>query len=146
LDATKQDMVRKGQAVTVVLPDNSTVTGKVASIGSVATADNNNNDNGGGGDNPPTNDGTVSLGDPAASGELGAAPGPVTGVTSSAKNALAVPVDALLALSEGGYGVERRGAGGTSSLVAVKLGAFAGGWVQVTGNLAAGDEVEVPAT
>ena len=55
---------------------------------------------------------------------------------------LAVPVRALLALAEGGYAVERVTATGTE-LVPVELGAFADGYVQVTGTVAAGDTVVV---
>jgi multidrug efflux pump subunit AcrA (membrane-fusion protein) len=67
-------------------------------------------------------------------------------VTSAAEGVLAVPVDALMALAEGGYAVERVGTGpdGASELVAVELGAFADGWVEVTGDVAEGDQVEVP--
>jgi hypothetical protein len=64
--------------------------------------------------------------------------------TRAATDVLAVPVDSLLALSEGGYAVERRTTSGTE-LVAVVTGAFASGWVEVTGDLAEGDEVVVPA-
>ena len=69
--------------------------------------------------------------------------------TASVPSALAVPVTALLAQSEGGYAVEVVRAGGTSHLVPVTLGLFddAGGLVQVTGSgLAAGQNVVVPAT
>jgi hypothetical protein len=34
---------------------------------------------------------------------------------------------------------------GTTSLVGVEVGAFADGWVEVTGDIAEGDTVEVPA-
>ena len=51
---------------------------------------------------------------------------------------LAVPVGALVALSEGGYAVQPAGGG----LVAVRIGMFAKGLVQVTGDgLAEGDAV-----
>ena len=68
----------------------------------------------------------------------------VSVVTSAATDVLAVPVDALLALAEGGYAVELVTGAGRSDLVAVELGAFADGWVEVTGDIAEGDEVEVP--
>jgi multidrug efflux pump subunit AcrA (membrane-fusion protein) len=50
-------------------------------------------------------------------------------------------VRALLALSEGGYAVEKVRAGGTHQLVAVKLGTFADGYVGVTGRVRPGDRV-----
>jgi len=62
---------------------------------------------------------------------------------------LAVPVEALLALSSGGYVLEVVGAGGAHHLVPVSLGLFddADGLVQVSGSgLAAGQRVVVPAS
>jgi hypothetical protein len=60
-----------------------------------------------------------------------------------AENVLAVPVGALLALAEGGYGVERAD---THELVAVETGLFADGMVEVQGNgLEPGTNVVVPA-
>ncbi|CAM5722807.1 Peptidoglycan binding-like domain-containing protein OS=Streptomyces fumanus OX=67302 GN=GCM10018772_59630 PE=4 SV=1 [Streptomyces fumanus] len=43
-------------------------------------------------------------------------------VTDSAKNALNVPVNSLLALLDGGYGVEVVGSDGKRRLVPVELG------------------------
>jgi len=147
LDADKQDLVKVGQAVDIVLPDDSTTKGKVAKVGSVATVDTSQSDNPDGGDNPtPTIEVTVSLDDQKAAPHLDEAPVTVRVVTSSAKDVLAVPVGALLALAEGGYAVERKMSDGTTKLVAVELGTFADGWVEVTGDgLAEGDDVEVPA-
>jgi multidrug efflux system membrane fusion protein len=60
-----------------------------------------------------------------------------------AENVLAVPVGALLALAEGGYGVELAD---TNELIAVETGLFANGMVEVTGNgLQPGTKVVVPA-
>jgi peptidoglycan hydrolase-like protein with peptidoglycan-binding domain len=57
---------------------------------------------------------------------------------------LIVPVNALLALTGGGYGLEVVGDGGTTSLVAVTTGLFADGKVQVSGDgIAEGDVVGV---
>ena len=63
------------------------------------------------------------------------------------RNALVVPVNALLALSSGGYAVEVVGTGGVHHLVAVHTGLFddADGYVQVTGGgVAVGQRVVVP--
>ena len=72
--------------------------------------------------------------------------GPVTLslVRQERANVLAVPVNALLALLEGGYAVERVTDDGLTELVAVDVGLFADGWVEVSGDLAEGDEVVVP--
>jgi hypothetical protein len=62
--------------------------------------------------------------------------------TGRTKDALAVPVTALVATAPGRYGVELAGSG---RLVDVTVGAFADGWVQVTGTgLAPGTRVVVP--
>jgi hypothetical protein len=55
---------------------------------------------------------------------------------------LAVPVGALLALKEGGYAVETVDANGQHRLVAVRLGVFSNGTVEVAGTgLRAGTKV-----
>ena len=66
--------------------------------------------------------------------------------TAAVKHALIVPVDALLALSGGGYAVETVDARRVHQLVAVTLGTFddAKGTVQVTGDLQAGEQIVVP--
>jgi hypothetical protein len=144
LEATRQGMVTVGLPVDVELPDGTVVTGTVVAVGTVAETPE------GAADDPtadqtPTIEVTVALDDPAAAGALDQAPVEVDVVTSSAAGVTAVPVDALLALAEGGYAVERPVAGGGTELVAVEVGAFADGWVQVTGDLAEGDDVVVPA-
>jgi len=83
----------------------------------------------------------VALADGQSAG-LDDAPVTVNFTRSSATGVLAVPVRALLALAEGGYAVERV-TGATTELVPVTLGAFADGYVQITGNVAAGDTVVV---
>ena len=142
LEATRQQMVQAGQKVEVELPDGSTTTGTVTAVGTVAETP--ADDSGLEPDSPPTVEVTVALDDPAAGGALDEAPVTVWVVTTAASDVLAVPVDALLALAEGGYAVERVIPGG-GELVAVELGAFADGWVQVTGDVAEGDQVVVPA-
>jgi len=61
-----------------------------------------------------------------------------------AKDVLAVPVTALVALVDGGYGVEKVAADGSRSYVAVTTGAFSETLVEVEAtDLAEGDEVVV---
>jgi len=86
---------------------------------------------------------------PAATGTLDQAPVKVAITTATVKNALVVPVAALLALGRGGYAVEVAGPGGRHHLVPVSLGLFddAAGLVQVSGSgLVAGQRVVVPAS
>lgn len=60
------------------------------------------------------------------------------------KDVLTVPVNALLALAEGGYGVELVG-NGSSHIVAVQVGLFADGRVEIQDDgLHDGDPVGVP--
>jgi hypothetical protein len=147
LEATQQSLVTLDQPVQVELPDGSVVPGKVSDIGRVAEANEDDSDQPGAEDQPATIEVTVTLDDPNAGAAYDEAPVSVSVVTSAAQGVLAVPVNALLALSEGGFAVEVVGAGpgGTSELVAVETGAFADGWVEVTGEIAEGDEVVVPA-
>jgi Putative peptidoglycan binding domain/HlyD family secretion protein len=143
LEATRQGMVAVGQTVDVELPDGTVVPGTVATVGTVAeTPEGSEGDPTA--DTTPTIEVTVSLDDPASAGALDQAPVTVSVVTSAAQGVTAVPADALLALAEGGYAVERPVAGGGTELVPVEIGAFADGWVQVTGDLAEGDDVVVP--
>ena len=61
-----------------------------------------------------------------------------------ATDVLVVPVTALVALADGGYGVQKVLADGTSQYVTVTTGAFAGTSVEVSGDdVAEGDEVVV---
>jgi hypothetical protein len=68
----------------------------------------------------------------------------VTFTASERKNVLTVPVSALVALREGGFGVEVTD-GTTSSYVPVKTGLFATGQVEVSGSgIKAGTVVGIP--
>ena len=145
LEADKQSLVAKDQAVQVKLPDGTLLDGTITEVGSVAES--SGTDPITGEPTDPTISVTVTLDDASQAGALDQAPVTVQVVTSAAQGVLAVPVDALLALAEGGYAVERVGTGpqGANELVKVETGAFADGWVEVTGEVAEGDEVVVPA-
>ena len=66
-------------------------------------------------------------------------------VASERPDVLTVPVAALVALAEGGYGLQVI-EGGTARYVAVELGMFADGRVEVSGDgLAEGVTVGMPA-
>jgi multidrug resistance efflux pump len=147
LDAAQQSDLKVGDPVTITLPDNRTTPGKVSYVGTVATTPSSSGDQGGGGSSSPTIEVDVTPTDPAATGHLDQAPVNVSITTGSVKNALVVPVNALLALANGGYALEEVGAGGVHHLVAVNLGLFddQDGLVQITGNsLASGQRVVVP--
>jgi hypothetical protein len=149
LDAGQQSGLEVGDPVTITLPDNSTTPGKVSYVGTVATTPSGSDAGGGGGGgaSTPTIEVDVAPTDPAATGHLDRAPVDVSITTGRVENAVVVPVNALLALSSGGYAVEVAGAGGIHHLVAVQLGLFddAHGLVQVThSRLAPGMRVVVP--
>lgn len=142
LDADRADLVAEGDAVTVTLPDGSTTKGTITDKGTVATA---GADQPGGGQATPTITITIGLDDPKASAAYEAAPVDVSVVRETRSDVLAVPVNSLLALLEGGYAVERVEHDGSSKLVRVDLGIFQDAWVEVRGTgLEAGDAVVVP--
>jgi multidrug efflux pump subunit AcrA (membrane-fusion protein) len=142
LDASQQSEVKAGDAVSITLPDGTTTPGVVFSVGTVATT------SGSGGSPATTIPVQVTLTDPKAAGTLDQAPVTVHITTASVKNVLTVPVGALLARSPGGYVVEVAGPGHTRRYVPVRPGIFddTSGLVQVTGALAPGQRVVVPAT
>lgn len=155
LEATRQGLLEVDQSVDVVLPDGSETTGTVQVIGTVATSESAGGEASGGEEEAdPTIEVTIALDDPATGGDLDQAPVTVRAVTSAATDVLAVPLEALLVQAGGGFAVEVQGNGGSDSadsaagtdteFVPVELGAFADGWVEVTGDLDEGDEVVVP--
>jgi multidrug efflux pump subunit AcrA (membrane-fusion protein) len=143
LDASQQSEVKAGDTVGITLPDGTTTPGVVASVGTVATTTS------GSGQNPATTIPVqVKLTDPKAAGTLDQAPVTVNITTASVPNALVVPVGALLARTLDGYDVEVAGPGNARRFVPVRPGIFddADGLVQVTGALAPGQRVVVPAS
>jgi hypothetical protein len=138
LDASRRGLLEQGAAVKITLPDDSTVTGRVSSIGRVASVDQQNGD-------AATVPVTISLDNPAATPDLDQAPVKVHAVSESHADVLAVPVNALVALLEGGYAVEVIDVAGHRQYVAVTLGLFQDGKVEIAGGgLKAGDTVVVP--
>ncbi|MGB9112102.1 MAG: peptidoglycan-binding protein [Acidimicrobiales bacterium] len=143
LDANLAPDVKAGDNVQVTLPDNSVIAGKVSSVGTVATTPSNGNTGA-----TPTVSVTVLLSNTKLAGNLDQASVNVSITVASVSNALVVPVDALLALSGGGYAVEEVSSTGVHSLVPVSLGLFddAAGLVQVSGSgLAVGQHIVIPA-
>ena len=151
LDTSQQSEVAAGDHVAITLPDDATTPGVVTSVGKVATESSLNSPNLG----SPSSSGsatiavTVTPTNPAATGTWDQAQVTVDIATASVKDSLVVPVNALLALSGGGYAVEVTGSHGVRQLVAVTPGLFddAEGLVQVSGSgLSAGEHVVVPST
>lgn len=128
MPVTKQSEAVVGSDVDIAMPDGSHTAGTIASVGTVASKP---DPNGGGpqAGNNPTVDVQITPKDPNAVGKLDGAPVTVSFTSQHKDNVLAVPVGALLALAEGGYAVETA----DGHLVAVQLGLFANGQVEVTG-------------
>jgi peptidoglycan hydrolase-like protein with peptidoglycan-binding domain len=145
LDPSQQDEVKTGDRAQIILPGNTSVTGKVDRLGRVAQISAGQN-NGAGTATIPA---FISLDDPAKARRLDKAPVQVEITTKGVENALSVPVTAIVGKSGGGFAVEVVRADGRRELVAVKLGLFdtAGGRVQVVqGDLRQGDRVVVPSS
>jgi peptidoglycan hydrolase-like protein with peptidoglycan-binding domain len=129
LDAAKTDMAKKGSTVTVQLPSGRSVKGRISKVGTVAKAAN--------ADNQDPNDDTYTVDveirvSGKGVGQLDEAPVTVNMESERSKNVLSVPLEALLALREGGFGVEVV-ENGTSRIVPVELGTYGSGRVEITG-------------
>jgi peptidoglycan hydrolase-like protein with peptidoglycan-binding domain len=136
LDVALQNLVRPGLSATITLPAGKTVAGRLTTVGAAATP--------GADHQPATIDVTVTIADQSKLGPLDQAPVVVNLVSAKLENVLAVPVAALVVLPQGGYGVQVM-TGSTTHNVAVQLGMFASGQVQVTANgIAEGTLVVVP--
>jgi hypothetical protein len=143
LDAARQSQVKVGERVAIVLPNGVTISGRVASVGKVASTPAQGSGSG------PTVEVDITPRRASSTGTLDKAPVQVQITTATARDALAVPVNALLALAGGGYAVEVVATGSAHHLVPVELGLFddSAGLVQVTGSgLIAGQRVVVPAS
>ncbi|MFD0899654.1 peptidoglycan-binding protein, partial [Actinomadura sediminis] len=129
LETSEQRMARKGAAVEVALPENEPVRAEIDEVTTVI-------DQGGQGEEPTTKvEVTVWLdSDEAAKAAAGYALASVdvTFTAGQKEDVLTVPVTALVALSEGGFGVEVV-KDGASAFVPVETGLFAGGRVEISG-------------
>ncbi|SEG93182.1 Multidrug efflux pump subunit AcrA (membrane-fusion protein) [Nonomuraea solani] len=128
LEAEDQRMAKKGAKVEVTLPGGKSVKGKVTEVATVIVP-------GEGQDADPETrvEALVSIGAAKAAKGLDKAAVDVTFTASQRKDVLTVPVAALVALQEGGYGLEII-EGGKSRYIGVETGLFAGGRVEVTGD------------
>lgn len=140
LDVAKQDMAKVGATATVELPNGNTVPAKVTAVGTVATT----TPASAGQEATTTVEVDVTLDDQSKLGSYDEAPVSVTLVADKRENVLIVPVAALLALSEGGYGVQVVD-NGQARVVAVKTGLFANNKVEISGDgIAEGTVVGMP--
>ncbi|MGH2947841.1 MAG: peptidoglycan-binding protein [Solirubrobacteraceae bacterium] len=150
LDASQATGVEVGDRVQITLPDNETTPGVVTSVGTVAGSADEDEGSGSGAEAPSaTIPVSIELERPRDVRGLEQAPVRVQITTDGVKDALSVPVTALVALAGGGYAVELVAGNGARTLVPVELGMFdhAEGVVQVSGDgIAAGQRVVVPAT
>jgi multidrug efflux system membrane fusion protein len=145
LPVADQRLARTGAAVTVTLPVGGSVPGRITEVGTVAQAPASDDP-----DADATADATIgvtiALGKGAArAGRVDQAPVTVGFTAGEREDVLVVPVAALLALAEGGHGLEVV-TGSRSHVVAVRTGLFADGRVEVSGDgITAGTRVGVPA-
>lgn len=124
--------------VEIQLPDGTTTSGTVASVGTIAQIGDNADDK------TPRVDVTVTFDDPEKVSGIDKAPATVKLTGQTRENVLSVPVGALLALKDGSFGVQVVD-GGQVREVKVKLGMFAQGRVEITGDgLKADMHVGVP--
>ncbi|MBL7260386.1 peptidoglycan-binding protein [Paractinoplanes lichenicola] len=125
LDVDDQRLARKGAAVEVEMPDGSTAAGKITGVETVVEP--------GQGNEEDTTKIEVTVAFAKTPKGLDEAAVAVGFVASQRPDVLTVPVAALLALAEGGYGLEVVESGATR-IVAVETGLFADGRVEVSGD------------
>ncbi|WP_410558101.1 efflux RND transporter periplasmic adaptor subunit [Actinomadura fulvescens] len=141
LETADQRLAKKGATVQVTMPDDTTVPGRIDEVSTVI-------DPGAQGEDPTTKvEVIVDLrGAKAqrAAADYAMASVDVTFTAGTRKDVLVVPVAALLALQEGGFGVEVV-KGGTTTYAPVKTGLFADGKVEISGpGIAEGTIVGMP--
>lgn len=139
LDVDRADDLETGTVVGLTLPGANASTGTITSIGTQPEVAPNDPDA------TATVPVEVTLDDPDAARDFDSGSVDVVLERSREDDVLAVPVTALLALTEGGYALEVADDAGASHLVAVAVGTIADGYVAVTGDdVAAGLHVVVP--
>jgi hypothetical protein len=128
-EAAQAATIDKGDHVTITLPDDTKLSGRVSSVGAAPQES-------GSGEEPGYTV-AVALDDAKAltklTGEM-----QVEFVAETHEDVLTVPVEALLALSEGGYAVQLQ----DGRLIPVRTGLYAKGFVEISGDgLKAGTQV-----
>ncbi|SCL45632.1 HlyD family secretion protein [Micromonospora eburnea] len=135
-------LAKRGAKVNVSLPNGKDVTGTITNTETVIEA---GSSGAGGASDPETKiEVTVTVADPKALTGFEQASAKVAFTAAERRDVLTVPVAALLALAEGGYGVQLV-EGSATRIVAVETGLFASGRVEVSGaELAEGATVGMP--
>jgi multidrug efflux system membrane fusion protein len=139
LDAADQRLAKVKAKVTCTLPDGKTVSGVIEKVSTVIIPATDP------AKDPETKiEIVVAIDNQKAVAAWALAAVDVTLTASERKNVLTVPVAALVALREGGFGVEVTD-GTSSHYVPVKTGLFANGQVEISGaGIKAGTTVGVP--
>jgi len=136
LEVEDQRLAKKGATVEVTLPDGSETKAKITGVKTVVVPAE--------GQQPASTKIVVTIGFAKAPKGLNQASVTVGFTASQRKDVLTVPIEALLALAEGGYGVQVV-EGSTTRIVAVETGLFADGRVEVSGGgVTAGTIVGMP--
>ncbi|MFJ9945163.1 peptidoglycan-binding protein [Streptomyces erythrochromogenes] len=156
LDAAKASAAKAGEPVTVRLPGGGSATGKIDSVGAPAPDGGGSGSGsgsggpgaggggGGGGDKKAKVEVVVTFDKPAEITAPDQSPVTVALTGETRKGVLSVPVNALLALAGGGFGVQVV-EDGRAREVRVELGMFGNGRVEVTGDaLKEGMQVGIP--
>ena len=139
VDPTQKQLVPVHKVVTLDFPDGTTARGRISAVEHVAATEESEEAL------------TVSIDVVGPAAQRKEVDRQVDGTSvkvgfshTLAKDVLAVPVTALVALVDGGYGVEKVGDDGTRSYVAVTTGSFSDTLVEIDSpDLAEGDEVVV---
>ena len=141
LDVAQSDLAKVGTKVTVNLPDGGTARGKVASVDRTVTEEGSDAQS-----KTPKISVRVTFDDPGKVTAFDRSPVTVDIAGEVRADVLTVPVNALLALPGGGFGVQVV-EGGRVREVRVTLGMFGQGRVEISGGgVRAGTTVGVPAS
>ncbi|MFI8828363.1 peptidoglycan-binding protein [Streptomyces sp. NPDC053431] len=139
LPVAEAETAKAGTRVKVRLPDGTELPGKVSAVGKTASAGADPQDS------TPKIEITVSFDEPGRVKGVDQSPVTVELTGRTRHDVLSVPVNALLALPGGGFGVQVVEPGGSTRDVRVELGLFGQGRVEVDGGgLREGMKVGVP--
>jgi peptidoglycan hydrolase-like protein with peptidoglycan-binding domain len=132
VDVDDRDLLEVEPRVTLVLPDDTEVAGTVTSVNVVQAEPSPGLAEGATPAPDPVAEVEVTLTEAAPEEFIGAPVEVIVGVDKR-RGVLSVPINALLALAEGGFGLEVVGDDGSTEIVAVETGLFAEGRVEVSG-------------